>query len=521
MSNKTGTASDYLDLIDQLDDYLTATGHAWAKSYAGTGNGTLSDYIGTVDSIAETITITATSATNFTVVGSTTGALADATVGTPYTSSVVDFLITSGGTAFVSGDVFTLSTSPPWELLRGEGCADSAKRTGDLANLENLFDGNITTYASVAATACDVEFDMHRPTEIRELLVGIDATTLAPTAWSLQWKNNSGDSWTTAQSWSSVAWSVSSTAQVFTTTSAPGAHRYWRWHVTASSGASLRVASLELRPKVSGQYSVAEHAEFVWRAPGLDGTKQIQIGLQTYGRNDTDTWNLGFNGFRSYDSAVALTAQPNASGQKWLSLLNSPLTYWFVVNGQRVILVVKASTLYQTAYLGFGLPYEPPSVHTYPCIVGASGSVKTLRYDSQSVNYRHPIDPGQYGLAAMYPDAQWRNHANRFIQTSSTGEGAHSTSDGGKVWPTALSGFDDSQPTQIRDNIDGSRPLMPAVIYHYLTPVHVWGEFDGLYWASGFGAVSEATIQEAGFDHLVVGNIFRTGVNHYAAVRLD
>ncbi len=520
MSHTSGTATDYLDLLDQFDAFLTDTGHAWAKSFTGTGNGDIVSYIGTADSVAETFTITATSATNFDVVGSTSGTLADATVGTPYTSAVIDFTIQAGGTAFVAGDVFTLTTSPAWTRERAEGCADQSKRSTNMVNVENLFDDNINTQAfRNAATTGYVEFEMHLATEVREFVLVAYEGSNAPRDFRLQWKDNVGDAWTTAQSWSAVTWS-NNQARVYTLTSAPGAHNFWRFDATASNGVNINFASLDMRTKQSDAYGIAEHAEYVWKAPGLDGTKSIYVGMQTYGSANSDTWNLGFSGFRSFNQALGIAGQPNGSGVRWLSLINSPISYWFVVNGQRAVMVVKFGSSYEIAYLGFGLPYEPPSVHEFPHIIAAAHNTRTLRYDSQSGNMRYPLDPGEIGMSAFYPDAQWRNHVNRYASNSDP-EGSPATQYGGKVWPACLVASGDQTPFQFRENLDGSRALLPAVLYHYTTPQHTWGELDGLYWTSGFGTVSESTIRESLFDHLVVNNVFRTGTQHYAAVRLD
>jgi flagellar hook protein FlgE len=56
--------------------------------------------------------LTATSATQFTVTGSVTGALGTATVGTPFTSSQLNFTIAAGSTAFAAGDTITVPTTP-------------------------------------------------------------------------------------------------------------------------------------------------------------------------------------------------------------------------------------------------------------------------------------------------------------------------------------------------------------------------------------------------------------------------
>src|SRR6478609_1585545 len=107
MSNATGTATDYYDLLDKLNTFLTAAGTAFGMAYAGTGNGTIGSYTGGASSIAESFTITATSSTSFNVVGTTSGSLGTATVGTPFTNSKLNFTITAGGVAFVAGDAFT------------------------------------------------------------------------------------------------------------------------------------------------------------------------------------------------------------------------------------------------------------------------------------------------------------------------------------------------------------------------------------------------------------------------------
>jgi hypothetical protein len=82
-----------------------------AISYSGTGNGTLTQVEATADAVAETITLTASNATTFAVVGSVTGAMGNATVGTEFVSAQVRFLITAGSVAFTSGAAFTVAVS--------------------------------------------------------------------------------------------------------------------------------------------------------------------------------------------------------------------------------------------------------------------------------------------------------------------------------------------------------------------------------------------------------------------------
>jgi hypothetical protein len=118
MSYQIGTATDYSDLLDQLDTFLTGAGTTLRPSYAGTGNGVISGLVGGSASVAETVTITFTDATHFDVVGSVTGAIGSGVTGTPFTSTKINFSIAVGGTAFIAGDVFTVTTVPPWVSKR-------------------------------------------------------------------------------------------------------------------------------------------------------------------------------------------------------------------------------------------------------------------------------------------------------------------------------------------------------------------------------------------------------------------
>jgi flagellar hook protein FlgE len=78
---------------------------------ANVGNGTISAEAATSATVAQTITMTATSATTFAVVGSVSGALGTATVGTPFTSPQVDLTINQGSTAWATGDTITVPTT--------------------------------------------------------------------------------------------------------------------------------------------------------------------------------------------------------------------------------------------------------------------------------------------------------------------------------------------------------------------------------------------------------------------------
>ena len=80
-----------------------------ATVYAGTGNGTLSSAL-CYEAIAETITVTATDATHFNVVGSVSGLMGVVIAGTVFANTKIEISIAVGSIAFVAGDAFTLNS---------------------------------------------------------------------------------------------------------------------------------------------------------------------------------------------------------------------------------------------------------------------------------------------------------------------------------------------------------------------------------------------------------------------------
>lgn len=91
-------------------EYAALSGAPVTTTYAGTGDGTISSVLHPGAAVAETITLTATSATDFTVVGSVTGAMGSLTVGTAFVTDQITIDITAGGTPFVATDEFVITS---------------------------------------------------------------------------------------------------------------------------------------------------------------------------------------------------------------------------------------------------------------------------------------------------------------------------------------------------------------------------------------------------------------------------
>lgn len=114
-----------------------------APVQTGTGDGTLTGISTGASAVNENWTITCkTAATNggvFSVVGSVSGAKADATVGSPYNNGFIAFTINDGGTDFVVGDKFVVGVVtlvPQYAPLTRDGT--SHKLRGLTANTEKV-----------------------------------------------------------------------------------------------------------------------------------------------------------------------------------------------------------------------------------------------------------------------------------------------------------------------------------------------------------------------------------------------
>ncbi|HSB55147.1 MAG TPA: hypothetical protein VLD58_12355 [Gemmatimonadales bacterium] len=86
------------------------------------GNATVASITGKTAGVRQRITITFTSATAFTVVGSASGSLGTGTLGTPFTSTAIDFTATAGAQPQAAGDVKYIMV----EAFAGEGWSPAA-----------------------------------------------------------------------------------------------------------------------------------------------------------------------------------------------------------------------------------------------------------------------------------------------------------------------------------------------------------------------------------------------------------
>jgi hypothetical protein len=528
----TGTATDYADLLDRLNTYLISKGSAFGLTYSGTGNGTLTAYSGGASSVAETFTITATSPTSFTVVGSTTGSIGPATVGTPFAHATIEFLLTAGGTAFVSGDAFILSTAPKWTALRkalGVVVLASDGNTG-VHGAQNLVDGKnelSDRYWRADGPYTDpqeVEFEFFEAETIASYQLSAFSTSYPsymPTAWKLQYWTGSAwsdlDTVTGETNWGATE------VRTFTVTSPVSATRY-RLHLTAfGTTGFVQIGAVRL---LRSDGVDAAFSQTIWEAPGNDGDSEILVGVHGFERQDADYYNWEVASFDAYQATSLWREQAGHHSELYVPLWDNTIPYWFIVDGRRVIVIAKVSTQYEVAYLGLISPFFSPEQWPYPIALGGSmafGPTRPAwnstdwRWSNASVNHRafthsdcalsSNTEPEWHQMRARNLSGEWLGFASRANDGGPYLEGR------GVIWPYS------SGLTLVDKNIDGSYTHWPIML-NAPTPNTI-GELSGVACVSGQGLTAETLIQDGAIDWMALQDIFRTDRDDFFAIALD
>lgn len=129
-----------------------------------TGNGTLTGIEAAPAAVTETWTLTCTAGGptgTFSVVGSVSGAMAAATVGTPYSAALIEFTINDGAADFIIGDAFTIPVTQgaataagiAYDILRYDTSGTNHElimMAPGLTGLEEIYFG-LRTYHDVGA----------------------------------------------------------------------------------------------------------------------------------------------------------------------------------------------------------------------------------------------------------------------------------------------------------------------------------------------------------------------------------
>lgn len=267
-----------------------------------------------------------------------------------------------------------------------------------------------------------------------------------------------------------------------------------------------------------------------YQAPGLAGADTIFVN--THARHDAgaDIYNIGMSGATGYNAAMPFSVQPGSSLFTYMLGWNTAIPYWFIGSGRVCKIIAKISGVYQSAYMGFLIPHGSPSEWQYPLFVGAMTSDPTFRWSSVSPQYKafwnpavsqniNPVQGQGSGAYMCAPGRSWIAFGNY-----DTGQEASGPTTGSLIWPYGTQ-FEQVGPIF---GMTDEYTLTPLTLHSTDLGGANWGEFDGVYFISGYNNAVENIVTIGGVDYLVVQNAFRssgpvlstTYSNHYAAFKL-
>jgi hypothetical protein len=124
--------------------------------------------------------------------------------------------------------------------------------------------------------------------------------------------------------------------------------------------------------------------QFVLKNIGDNETENVIIGVRCWEYSAGGAYGLDLNGYITWTTGQMwndnhgdhglIPSTYNSTWNRWanhpmIPLMNDTMQYWFFSNAQRVVIVVKTSSYYQSAYLGFGNRFGSPEQYPHPLLV--------------------------------------------------------------------------------------------------------------------------------------------------------
>lgn len=285
---------------------------------------------------------------------------------------------------------------------------------------------------------------------------------------------------------------------------------------------------VQIGGKASG--NIDADTDFVsFKGIGLAGDDEILVTMQPFSLAANNAYSIRVKGHTAYTNPGV--DQPGADSLWcYLLTLNSPVTYWFIVNERRFIVVLKSGSRYDAMYAGFILPEHLPSDWSYPLYIGASANTGTIAQSSDvgyHTNFWHPI---AYNGGA---NANNDNPSNAFlfspiqawvpVRNGYTSSGSDTQVSFGRVtipWSRICR-------QNVRRLLDDQPWFRKGQIASLGDNINVpeggsfYGSFDGVYYTPAFGATAEQESTVAGVTYKMFPNIGRTSDGHFAAMAME
>jgi len=372
--------------------------------------------------------------------------------------------------------------------------------------------------------------------------------------------SDDGVTWTEAlQKTGETSWATAE-ERTFTLTNPPAtAKKFWRILIDAtnyrsSSARASWKSMLLLEPDdtIANQFG----SEVIFKATGNGGSDEIFTGIKATYNPVIGWYNLIMNGYSGFDpNQRSFFKHPGALNSTYngdpydcycpmVPCWNSSIPFWFVASGRSFRFGVKIGTNFEGGYLGFLLPYSTPGQYPYPLAVGGSLTAYTTANNTWVYDYvhqYHSVYPhpggsgststmtGDYPYATLFirdPEGAWRWIINMYQSDTVSGQdtnfdGSSFNGSSRACWPHIRNDDWASGSRPFKQCVGGGYMTIPVLVSQFHPTKRIYGELEGTYDVSGFGASAEDTISVGGKTFVMFQNCHRNTPHEHWALSLD
>lgn len=494
-----GVATQEADLYRVFRDFVSGRGRPGQVTRTTVGNGELNNLIFPEGSegLHETFTLTCESTAvrggTFGVVGSVSGVLPDATVGTVYKHALLEFYIDFGDIDFALGDKFIIQAinkpfgKPGFTYVRGRAETHDEVLTLTCTTAgRQLIEGVQSRIPAVFSVSGSVTG------ALPDLTQGVAYET--PTI-ALQLFDNQTDN---------TQYALNDVITLRTSRN-PLRKLNQHWEILRQTPSNL----VQFDRTIPDQ-----DVELILRGPGLSQADSIYWGMRrSWSTANANAWWTLY-GMTGYIPTMTIAEQPTVQGGQ--SNPRPVHTFWslevpyvIIASGRCFKLITRSNIYYSQSYAGFYLPSTMPKYNGYPFFSGGTGDTNDNMWSSlpsgRSSFWNYQGEASGGSAWAMNENIGW----SRIYGCRDNG---YSRMSSDRTHPYGLNMVHD-----LRNNLDGSVPAFQV----QLTPNR--GFLDGVYAVPGRDGrqPEEIMVMRDGKRMLVSQNHHRAGFSDFVAFTLE
>ena len=500
-----GTATNEGELYKIVRDFLSGCARPGKVQFSGTGTGKLNNllYPDNSPGVFEQFTLTCQNSAprggSFSVVGSVSGVMPDATVGQTYKHPLVEFYIDFGVTDYAVGDVFTIT------------CGTRPSGTPNFTELK----GGHEMGTELLTLTCIVAGQQHIPgvqpfIPAQFSVAGSVSGTLPNLTQGTLYANSYLRALLASEATSASQFAIGNEITIdFVQNPLRALGQHWE---------ILRKVPTSTDQQF-GQTVRDMDAELVMKGPGLSGDDEIFWGVTRNWSDSNANAYWTHYGLAGYIPSMPMNEQSGVQGGQsghrpihtfWS--LNVP--YVLIASGRCFKLLTRSNIYYSQSYQGLFLPFTLPAYYGYPYVSGGTGNTANTMWSSlpsarssfwNFLGADNAVSSCQIMSEAMGWEGMYGDSSERSTNYSSW----HAVN--------GVSPYTQNQMYDLRANLNGEVPLFRA------QPTPNRGELDGVFAVPGRDGrqPEEILVNRDGSRAYVVQNHHRSGFNDFCAFILN